>query len=61
MSYVLFWLSEKAAQHTESHFSYKSSVTDLYQTAAEILKDLKNIYKDFNKLRNYCCVYIKLI
>lgn len=61
MSYVLSQLSEKAAQHTEFHSLYKLTVTDLYQTASKILKDLKNIYEDSDKLRNYCHIYIKLI
>ena len=54
ISYVLSQLSKKAAQHTESHSLYEFSVINFYCTANEILKDLKEIYKDLNKLRNYC-------
>ena len=61
IKYVLFWLSEKAAQHTESHSFFKVSVSHLYCTADEILSDLKNVYKDSDKLKNYCCIYNKLI
>ena len=51
MRYVLFWLSEKITQHTESHFSYKLSVINLYYTVDEILKNLKKIYKNLDKLK----------
>ena len=61
MSYVLSQLGGKAAQHTESHSLYRFSVTNPYCTANEILKDLKEIYKDSDKLRNYCQAYIDLI
>ena len=61
ISYVLSQLSKKAAQHTESCSSYEFSATNPYCTSNEILKDLKEIYKDSNKLRNYCQTYIKLI
>ena len=61
MRYVLSQLSEKAAQHTESHSLYELSVIDLYQTADEILKDLKEVYENLNKSRNYCQTYIELI
>ncbi len=54
IDYVLSQLSRKAAQHTESYSLYKVSVINLYCTANEILKDLKEIYKDSDKLRNYC-------
>ena len=54
ISYVLSQLSEKAAQYTESHSLYKFSVTNFYCTANEILENLKEIYKDSDKLRNYC-------
>ena len=54
ISYVLSQLSEKAAQHTESCSLYEFSVINPYCTANEILKDLKKIYKDSDKLRNYC-------
>ena len=54
IDYVLSQLSEKAAQHTESHSLYEFSVINLYCTANEILKNLKEIYKDSDKLRNYC-------
>ena len=54
MGYVLSQLSERAAQHTESCSSYRLSVVNLYCTANKILKDLKEIYEDSDKLRNYC-------
>ncbi len=54
IDYVLSQLSEKAAQHTESCSLYKFSVINLYYTVNEILKNLKKIYKDLDKLRNYC-------
>ena len=53
MSYVLSQLSRKAAQHTESCSPYGFSVTNSYCTANEILKNLKEIYEDSDKLRNY--------
>ena len=53
MRYMLSWLSERAAQHTESHSPYEPAVIDSYQTANDILKNLKKIYKDSNKSRNY--------
>ena len=59
--YVLFWLSEKAAQYTESHLFFKVSVSHLYCTADEVLSNLKNVYKDSDKLRNYHCIYNELI
>ena len=61
MRYMLFWLSEKAAQYTESHSPFEVSVSHLYCTANEVLSDLKNIYEDFDKLRNCCCIYDELI
>ena len=61
ISYVLSQLDEKAAQHTESYSLYKFLVINLYCTVNEILKDLKEIYEDSDKLRNYCQVYIDLI
>ena len=54
IDYMLSQLSRKAAQHTESCSLYKFSVINLYCTVNEILKDLKEIYKDSNKSRNYC-------
>ena len=54
ISYVLSQLGEKAAQHTEFYSLYKFSVINLYCTVNEILKNLKKIYKDSDKLRNYC-------
>ena len=54
ISYVLSQLDKKAAQHTEFCSLYIFSVINLYCTVNEILKDLKEIYKDLNKLRNYC-------
>ena len=59
--YVLFWLSKKTAQHTEFCSSYEFSVINLYHITDEILKDLKKIYEDSDKLKNYCWVYIKLL
>ena len=53
MRYVLSRLSERAAQHTESHSLYEPAVIDSYQTANDILKDLKKIYEDSDKSRNY--------
>ena len=61
MRYVLSQLSGRAAQHTESHSPYGLSVVNPYCTANEILEDLKEIYEDPDKLRNYCQVYIELI
>ena len=61
MGYVLSQLSGKAAQHTESCSPYGSSVTNPYKSAEEILKDLKDIYEDSDKFRNYCWAYIDLI
>ena len=61
MRYVLSQLSEKAAQHTESYSLYESSVIDSYQTADEVLKNLKDIYEDSDKSRNFHWTYIKLI
>ena len=61
IDYMLSQLSRKAAQHTESCLLYEFSVINLYCTANEILKDLKKIYKDSDKLRNYCQIYIDLI
>ena len=61
MRYVLSQLKEKAAQHTESHHSYEPSVTNSYRTADEVLKDLREIYEDSDKLRNYRQAYIELI
>ena len=61
MRYVLFWLSVKTAQHTEFCFSYEFSVINLYHTADEILKNLKKIYENLNKSRNYCQIYIELL
>ena len=54
IDYVLSQLSRKAAQHTESYSLYEFSVINLYCTVNEILKDLKEIYEDSDKLRNYC-------
>ena len=31
MKYILSWLSDKAAQHTESHLLYESSVIDSFR------------------------------
>ena len=53
MRYMLSQLSKRAAQHTESYLLYEPAVIDSYQTANDILKDLKKIYKDSNKSRNY--------
>ena len=53
MRYVLSQLSEKTAQYIESYSLYKSSVIDLYQTADEVLKNLKDIYEDSDKSRNF--------
>ena len=61
MRYVLSQLSGRAAQHTESCSPYGLSVTNPYHTANKILEDLKEIYEDPDKLRNYCQAYIKLI
>ena len=61
MGYVLSRLSGKAAQHTESCSPYGSSVTNPYKSAGEILEDLKNIYEDPDKSRNYRQAYIDLI
>ena len=61
MRYMLSQLSEETAQYTKSHSLYESSVIDLYQTADEILKNLKEVYENLNKLRNYCQIYIELI
>ena len=54
MGYVLSQLGGKAAQHTESHSPYEFLIINLYCTANEILEDLKEIYEDLDKLRNYC-------
>ena len=54
IDYVLSQLGRKAAQHTESCSLYEFSVINLYHTANEILEDLKEIYEDSDKLRNYC-------
>ena len=54
IDYVLSQLSKKAAQHTESYSLYKFSVINLYCTVNKILKNLKKIYKDLDKSRNYC-------
>ena len=61
IGYMLSQLSEKAAQHTESHLLYEFSVINSYCTANEILENLKEIYKDSDKLRNHCQTYIDLI
>ena len=61
MRYVLSQLSEKTAQHTESYSLYESSVIDLYQTADEVLKNLKDIYEDSDKSRNFHWAYIELV
>ena len=61
MRYVLSQLSEKAAQHTESYSLYESSVIDSYQTADEVLKNLKDIYEDSDKSRNFHWAYIELV
>ena len=61
ISYVLSQLNKKAAQHTESHSLYEFSVINFYCTVNKILEDLKEIYKDSDKLRNYCQAYINLI
>ena len=61
MRYVLSQLSEKAAQYTESHSLYELSVIDLYQITDEVLKNLKDIYEDSDKSRNFHWVYIELI
>ena len=61
MRYILSQLSERAAQHTESYSLYESAVINSYQTADDILKDLKKIYKDLNKLRNYQQTYINFL
>ena len=61
IDYVLFQLSKKTAQYIESCSLYSYSVISLYCTANEILEDLKKIYKDSDKLRNYCQIYIDLI
>ena len=53
MRYMLSQLSERAAQHTESHSPYGPAVIDSYQTADDILEDLKEIYEDPDKPRNY--------
>ena len=54
MKYMLSQLSERAAQHTESCSLYELSVANLYCTVNKILENLKKIYKDSDKLRNYC-------
>ena len=59
--YVLSQLSKKAAQHTESCSLYELSVANPYCTANKILENLKEIYEDSDKLRNYCQAYIELI
>ena len=61
MRYVLSQLSEKITQHTESHSLYESSVIDLYQTADKVLKNLKDIYEDSDKSRNFHWAYIELV
>ena len=61
MRYMLSQLSERAAQHTESRSPYKSAVINSYQTADDILKDLKEIYENLNKSRNYWQTYINLL
>ena len=53
MGYVLSQLSGRAAQHTESRSPYEPAVIDSYQTADDILEDLKEIYEDLDKPRNY--------
>ena len=60
MKYVLSQLKGKAAQHTESRHSYEPSVTNSYRTADEVLKDLREIYEDSDKSRNYRQAYIEL-
>ena len=61
MSYVLSQLSKKATQHTESCSLYEFSVINLYYTTNKILEDLKKIYEDSDKSRNYYQAYINLI
>ena len=61
MGYVLSRLSGRAAQHTESRSPYGISVANPYCTANEILEDLKEIYEDLDKPRNYRRAYIELI
>ena len=61
MRYMLSRLSERAAQYTESRSLYEPAVIDSYQTADDILKNLKEIYKDSDKSRNYWQVYIDLL
>ena len=61
MGYVLSRLSGKAAQHTESRSPYGFSVADPYHDVNEILKDLREIYEDPDKQRNYRRAYIELI
>lgn len=61
MGYVLSRLSGKAAQHTESRSPYGFSITNPYRSANEILEDLKEIYEDPDKPRNYRRAYIDLI
>ena len=53
MRYMLSQLSEKITQHTGSHSPYELSVIDSYQTVNEVLKNLKNIYEDSDKLKNF--------
>ena len=60
MGYVLSRLSGRAAQHTESRSPYGLSVANPYRTANEILEDLKEIYEDPDKPRNYRRAYIDL-
>ena len=61
MGYVLSRLSGRAAQHTESRSPYGPAVIDPYQTADDILEDLKEIYEDPDKPRNYRRAYIDLL
>ena len=61
MGYVLSCLSGKAAQHTESRSPFGSSAVNPYCTMSEVLDDLKDVYEDPDKLRNYRRAYIELV
>ena len=61
MRYVMFQLSEKTAQHTESYLPHNFFIINFYQNMDKILKNLKEVYKNSVKSRNYCQTYIELI
>ena len=54
IKYILSQLSEKIAQHTEFCYLYELSVLNLYCITDKILKNLKKVYKNLDKLQNYC-------